>query len=106
MIFYYVISSTVFHTKIHPQIPALTDKFSDGSTVRLFESGSIMQYLVDKYDTDHKVSYPFGSKEYYETNNWVSLSSPERALDNNADRFKQLHWQMGGRKNQPNLFRF
>lgn len=55
------------------QIPALTDKSSDGSTIRLFESGSIMQYLVDKYDPDHKVSYPFGSKEYYETNNWVSL---------------------------------
>lgn len=31
-----------------------------------------MQYLVDKYDPDHKVSYPLGSKEYYETNNWVS----------------------------------
>lgn len=31
-----------------------------------------MQYLADKYDPDHKVSYSFGSKEYYETNNWVS----------------------------------
>lgn len=54
------------------QIPALTDKFTDGSTISLFESGSILQYLADKYDPDHKVSYPFGSKEYYETNNWVS----------------------------------
>lgn len=54
------------------QIPALTDKFTDGSTIRLFESGSILQYLVDRYDPDHKVSYPFGSKEYYEMNNWVS----------------------------------
>ena len=25
------------------RIPALTDKFSDGKTIRLFESGSIMQ---------------------------------------------------------------
>lgn len=51
----------------------MTDKFTDGSTIRLFESGGIMQYLVDKYDPDHKVSYPHGSKEYYEVNNWVRL---------------------------------
>ncbi|KUI60081.1 Disulfide-bond oxidoreductase YfcG [Cytospora mali] len=65
--------------KINPngRIPALTDKFTDGSTIRLFESGSIMQYLVDKYDTENKVSYPHGTKEYYETNSW-------------------LFWQMGG----------
>ncbi|KAK0635729.1 glutathione S-transferase [Bombardia bombarda] len=58
------------------RIPALTDTL-DGSTIRLFESGSIMQYLVDRYDTEHRISYPHGSKEYYETNNW-------------------LFWQMGG----------
>ncbi|ROW15508.1 hypothetical protein VPNG_02219 [Cytospora leucostoma] len=65
--------------KINPngRIPALTDKHTDGSTIRLFESGAILQYLVDKYDTEHKVSYPFGTKEYYETNNW-------------------LFWQVGG----------
>lgn len=28
------------------RIPALTDTFEDGKTIRLFESGSIMQYLV------------------------------------------------------------
>lgn len=38
-----------------------------------------MQYLVDKYDPNHKVSYPFGSKEYYETNNWVRFrTEPSR----------------------------
>jgi hypothetical protein len=30
-----------------------------------------MQYLVDRYDKDHKISYPIGSREYYEVNNWV-----------------------------------
>lgn len=53
------------------RIPALTDTFTDGSPINLFESGAIMQYLVDRYDKDHKVSYPFGSREYYETNCWV-----------------------------------
>jgi len=53
------------------RIPALTDTFSDGKLIRLFESGSIQQYLVDQYDKDHKISYPKGSREYYEVNNWL-----------------------------------
>ncbi|KAK8047698.1 glutathione S-transferase [Apiospora saccharicola] len=59
------------------RIPALTDTKEDGQTVKLFESGSIMQYLVDRYDKDHRVSYPYGSREHWEVNNW-------------------LFWQMGG----------
>ncbi|SPN98763.1 related to URE2 - nitrogen catabolite repression regulator [Cephalotrichum gorgonifer] len=59
------------------RIPALTDTFTDGKPIRLFESGSILQYLVDRYDKDNKLSYPYGSREYWEVNNW-------------------LMWQMGG----------
>ena len=56
-------------TAINPngRIPALTDIHSDGKEVRIFESGSIMQYLVDRYDTEHKISYPRGSREAIET---------------------------------------
>lgn len=59
--------------KINPngRIPALTDTFHDANQIRLFESGSIQQYLVDEYDKDHKISYPKGTREYYETNNWL-----------------------------------
>ncbi|KAJ5105911.1 hypothetical protein NUU61_003258 [Penicillium alfredii] len=59
--------------KINPngRIPALTDTFSDGQTIRLFESGGILQYLIDQYDPDHKISFPKGSREYYEMNNWL-----------------------------------
>ncbi|KAG9203770.1 hypothetical protein G6514_002385 [Epicoccum nigrum] len=53
------------------RIPALTDKFTDGETINLFESGSIMQYLVERYDTEHRISYPKGSREWIETNNWL-----------------------------------
>ncbi|CAM1502787.1 Fc.00g075630.m01.CDS01 [Cosmosporella sp. VM-42] len=59
------------------RIPALTDKFTDGEQIRIFESGAILQYLVDRYDSDHKVSYPHGSREHWETTGW-------------------LMWQMGG----------
>ncbi|KAI0805808.1 glutathione S-transferase [Xylaria sp. FL0064] len=58
------------------RIPALTDTLN-GKQIRVFESGAMMQYLVDQYDKDHKVSYPSGTPEYYETNSW-------------------LFWQMGG----------
>ncbi|KAG7114616.1 Disulfide-bond oxidoreductase YfcG like protein [Verticillium longisporum] len=37
------------------RIPALTDSFDDGKPIRIFESGSILQYLVDRYDKDHKM---------------------------------------------------
>ena len=53
------------------RIPAITDKFSDGKEIRVFESGAIMQYLVDRYDPEHKLSYPRDSREYWETTSWV-----------------------------------
>ena len=60
------------------RIPALTDTFSDGKAINLFESGSIQQYLVDQYDKDYKISYPRGTREFYEVNNWVSTRSRTR----------------------------
>ncbi|KAF4989393.1 hypothetical protein F66182_16653, partial [Fusarium sp. NRRL 66182] len=48
------------------RIPAITDKFTDGKTINIFESGSILQYLADNYDSEHKISYPRGTREYYE----------------------------------------
>jgi len=59
--------------KINPngRIPALTDEFVDGELIRLFESGAIMQYLVEQYDTRQLISYPKGSRESYEVNNWL-----------------------------------
>jgi glutathione S-transferase len=50
------------------RIPALTDTFTDGKPINLFESGSIMQYLVKRYDTEHKISYPEGTREWIEMN--------------------------------------
>jgi glutathione S-transferase len=55
------------------RIPALTDTFKDGKTIRLFESGSIQQYLVDEYDTEYKISYPKGTREHYEMTSWVCI---------------------------------
>ena len=53
------------------RIPALTDTFDDGKQIRLFEGGSILEYLAEQYDKDGKISYPRGSRESYEVRNWV-----------------------------------
>jgi glutathione S-transferase len=55
-------------TAINPngRIPALTDTHTDGNDIHIFESGSIMQYLVETYDTEYKISYPRGSREAIE----------------------------------------
>ncbi|KAI9775222.1 MAG: hypothetical protein M1839_001340 [Geoglossum umbratile] len=54
------------------RIPALTDaNFPDGQPIHLFESGSILQYLVARYDPEHKISYPAGSREHYAVNSWL-----------------------------------
>merc|ERR1711939_1304014 len=66
------------------RIPAIKD-----GELRVFETGAIMLYLTDKYDKDHKISFPYGSDDYYEMLSWVM-------------------WQMGGlgpMQGQANHFR-
>lgn len=48
------------------RIPALKD-----GDQRVFESGAILLYLADKYDTDHKISYAHGTNDYYEVLSWL-----------------------------------
>ncbi|CEL11346.1 hypothetical protein ASPCAL14449 [Aspergillus calidoustus] len=59
--------------KINPngRIPALVDEDENGKQTMLWESGSMLLYLVARYDKDHKVSYPYDSPQYWETVNWL-----------------------------------
>ncbi|KAJ5623846.1 glutathione S-transferase II [Penicillium lagena] len=59
------------------RIPAITDIWTDGQQIRVFESGAILEYIVDRYDKDHKFSYPKDSRDQWEVKSW-------------------LMWQMGG----------
>jgi glutathione S-transferase len=54
--------------KINPngRIPAITD-----GGQRVFESGAILLYLTDKYDTERKFSYDHGTSEYWEQMSWI-----------------------------------
>jgi len=57
--------------KINPngRIPAIVDQNNNDFPV--FESGALMLYLVDKYDKDHKISYPQGSDLHWELVAWL-----------------------------------
>jgi glutathione S-transferase len=60
-------------------LPVLTDEPRDGAdAVTLTESGSILLYLTDRYDPEHKLNYPHGTREYYEVLNWVKCFVPVR----------------------------
>jgi glutathione S-transferase len=63
----------------------------DGQKIRIFESGSIFQYIVEQYDKDHKISYPAGSREHYEVNNWVFFQNaglgPMQGQSNHFTRY-------------------
>ncbi|KAH9205752.1 glutathione S-transferase [Leptodontidium sp. 2 PMI_412] len=73
------------------RIPAMTDTLNDGKTLRLFESGSIMQYLVERYDSHHKVSYPAGTWEHYEVNSWLFfMNAGVGPMQGQANHFGRL----------------
>jgi len=62
------------------RIPAITDA-TGGRERHVFESGAILQYLVDTYDVERKLSYPHGSDEYWEVLQWVYVSlSPSLSI--------------------------
>jgi glutathione S-transferase len=86
------------------RIPALTDTFPDGNTIRLFESGSIQQYLVDQYDKDYKISYPRGTREYYEMTNWLFFLNagvgPMQGQANHFLRYAPEHIEYGVKRYQ------
>lgn len=61
---------------LNGRIPAITD--TDGPVepgqhgpFAIFESGAILQYLVSRYDRDHKISYPEGTADYFKSIEWL-----------------------------------
>ncbi|GAB1212337.1 hypothetical protein ATERTT37_001475 [Aspergillus terreus] len=57
---------------IHGHLPILTDTHNgNGHRFSLQESGAIVQYLIDRYDSAHTLSYPKGSSGDLEVSNWL-----------------------------------
>lgn len=51
------------------RVPAIEDP---NTGITLWESGAILQYLVDKYDKDGKISYTSEPEKYY-LNQWLQF---------------------------------
>jgi glutathione S-transferase len=50
------------------RMPAIHDPNTD---LTLWESGAIIEYMIEKYDTERKVSFEPGSKEAYLAKQWL-----------------------------------
>lgn len=61
-------------TAINPngRLPAIQDP---NTGITLWESGAIVEYLIDEYDKDHKISFPAGSPETYHARQWLHLQA-------------------------------
>jgi glutathione S-transferase len=90
-----------WYLQINPngRIPAITDTLPDGQLIRVFESGSVLQYLIDNYDPDHKISYARGTREYYEMTSWLFFQNtgvgPMQGQAHHFNRYAPEHIEYG-----------
>lgn len=54
------------------RMPSIVHVKDDGTYTTIFESGPCLLYLVSEFDTEHKLSYPFGTPEYWTQLSWLS----------------------------------
>ncbi|KAF8586958.1 thioredoxin-like protein [Ramaria rubella] len=80
------------YTKYNPngRIPAIIDH--DNNDFVLWESSAIISYLVDRYDKDRKISYAYGTPEYYQVQQWLAFQiSGQGPYFGQAAWFQHLH---------------
>ncbi|KAK1150214.1 glutathione S- transferase, nitrogen catabolite repression regulator [Aspergillus melleus] len=73
------------YTLINPngRLPAIHDPNTD---LHLWESGAITEYLIEKYDVDHKIS-PAGCAEKYHAKQWLYFQ-----VSGQAPYYGQASW--------------
>jgi glutathione S-transferase len=50
------------------RLPTIQDP---NTNLTLWESGAIIEYLIERYDTKHNFSFPVGTPEYYHSKQWL-----------------------------------
>ncbi|KUJ20901.1 glutathione S-transferase Ure2-like protein [Mollisia scopiformis] len=76
------------YTKLNPngRLPTLED-LNNG--IKLWESGAIIEYLVEKYDPEFNLSYEPGTEEYYLCKQWLHFQ-----MSGQGPYFGQAVWFM------------
>lgn len=71
------------------RVPAIYDPNTD---LTLWESGAILEYLIERYDTAHKLSFAPGTPEAYHTKQWLFFQvSGQGPYYGQAAWFKKFH---------------
>ncbi|KAH7121081.1 glutathione transferase 2 [Dendryphion nanum] len=71
------------------RMPAIYDPNTD---ITIWESGAIIEYLIERYDKDHRLSFAPGTHEYYHAKQWLFFQTTGQApYFGQAYWFKQLH---------------
>lgn len=71
------------------RVPAIQDPNND---LTLWESGAIIEYLIEHYDTTHKISFPPGTTEAYHTKQWLYFQTTGQGpYYGQAIHFKRTH---------------
>jgi glutathione S-transferase len=71
------------------RMPSIQDPNTD---LTLWESGAIIEYLIETYDKDHKVSFAPGTPEYYHAKQWLFFQiSGQGPYYGQAAWFKKFH---------------
>jgi glutathione S-transferase len=71
------------------RIPAIYDPNTD---ITLWESGAILEYVIERYDPDHRFSFPPGTPEAYHAKQWLFFQvSGQGPYYGQAAWFKKFH---------------
>ena len=78
-------------TSINPngRLPAIEDP---NTGITLWESGAIVEYLVEVYDRECRLTFPAGSPEYFQAKQWLFFqTSGQGPYYGQAAWFKKFH---------------
>lgn len=79
------------YTAINPngRLPAIHDPNTD---ITIWESGAIIEYLIEEYDPKRVISFPPGTAEHYHAKQWLFFQTTGQApYYGQAAWFKKFH---------------
>lgn len=89
-----------YTSSINPngRMPAIVHVKEDDTSVTVFESGPCLLYMANEFDKEHKLSYPFGTPEYWTQLSWVSQQAllPPNSVEYPVDIDRPRHCSFRG----------